>query len=174
MNRLEIDQAWFLVFLSLLYRLFFAVATTTVFVPDEYFQTLEPAYNYSFGNGIRCGVIHAYSHRLLMHTRSTWEWNCPFRIRSFVSIIPYILSTFVASALVRLTLMQHPIAHDLSVFSSGYFFRHRNDHLRKMHAGSDIRRRRCVSPILMQVRTRTYLERLPSSRPLIYFRYPPK
>lgn len=48
-------------------RVLIAVSTRTFFQPDEYFQSLEPAYNIIFGYGTL-----------------TWEWLAPKPIRSIV------------------------------------------------------------------------------------------
>lgn len=54
-------------FLALSVRLLIALATRTVFQPDEYFQSLEPAHHLVFGYG-----------------HLTWEWLTPHPIRSIV------------------------------------------------------------------------------------------
>ncbi|KAG6814598.1 hypothetical protein H0H92_000127 [Tricholoma furcatifolium] len=51
--------------LALLVRLLIALSTRTFFQPDEYLQSLEPAYNVVFGNA-----------------HLTWEWLAPNPIRS--------------------------------------------------------------------------------------------
>jgi phosphatidylinositol glycan class B len=53
-------------------RLLIATITRTGFVPDEYFQTIEPAFRAVHGYGI-----------------ATWEWLPQYRIRSYVSVLPY-------------------------------------------------------------------------------------
>ena len=51
--------------LALLVRVAIALSTRTFFQPDEYFQSLEPAYHFVFGYG-----------------HLTWEWLTPKPIRS--------------------------------------------------------------------------------------------
>ncbi|TFK42364.1 Alg9-like mannosyltransferase family-domain-containing protein [Crucibulum laeve] len=54
-------------YLSILVRVIVALCTRTVFQPDEYFQSLEPAYQIVFGYG-----------------HLTWEWLAPKPIRSIL------------------------------------------------------------------------------------------
>ena len=56
----------------MLWRLIAAVLVSTTYVPDEYFQSVEVAYHAVHGHGI-----------------VTWEWEDGFRIRSFLSILPF-------------------------------------------------------------------------------------
>jgi GPI mannosyltransferase 3 len=56
----------------LLFRLSCALLICTSFVPDEYYQGVEPAYRSVYGKGI-----------------VTWEWEDAYRLRSFVGILPY-------------------------------------------------------------------------------------
>jgi Alg9-like mannosyltransferase family len=63
---------------TLIYRAFWAFSIKTTFVPDEYYQTVEPI-NIIFYGGSNNGLS------------STWEWRDEFRIRSFVPLIPYML-----------------------------------------------------------------------------------
>jgi hypothetical protein len=53
--------------LALTIRVLIALATSTFFQPDEYFQALEPAHHLVFGYG-----------------HLTWEWLSPHPIRSFI------------------------------------------------------------------------------------------
>ena len=53
--------------LALFIRIVIALSTRTFFQPDEYFQSLEPAYHLVFGYG-----------------HLTWEWLTPKPIRSIV------------------------------------------------------------------------------------------
>ncbi|KAF8226733.1 glycosyltransferase family 22 protein [Tricholoma matsutake] len=53
--------------LALFVRILIALSTRTFFQPDEYFQSLEPAYHYVFGYG-----------------HLTWEWLAPNPIRSII------------------------------------------------------------------------------------------
>lgn len=55
------------ILVSLAVRTFIAVFTRTVFQPDEYFQSLEPAFHLVFGYG-----------------NLTWEWLSESPIRSIV------------------------------------------------------------------------------------------
>ncbi|KAJ6525673.1 glycosyltransferase family 22 protein [Mycena capillaripes] len=57
----------FVVLTALLVRVFIALCTSTVFQPDEYFQSLEPAHHLVFGYG-----------------HLTWEWLSPRPIRSIL------------------------------------------------------------------------------------------
>ncbi|KAJ6597114.1 glycosyltransferase family 22 protein [Mycena vulgaris] len=57
----------FVVRTALLVRILIAVCTSTVFQPDEYFQSLEPAHHLVFGYG-----------------HLTWEWLSPRPIRSIL------------------------------------------------------------------------------------------
>ena len=61
-----------------LYRIFWAFAIVTLFVPDEYYQTVEPSKKI-FDGTFKSGVS------------STWEWRDEYRIRSFVPLLPYLL-----------------------------------------------------------------------------------
>jgi Alg9-like mannosyltransferase family len=61
-----------------LYRIFWAFAIVTLFVPDEYYQTVEPSKKI-FDGTFESGVS------------STWEWRDEYRIRSFVPFLPYLL-----------------------------------------------------------------------------------
>jgi hypothetical protein len=63
---------------TLIYRAFWAFSIKTTFVPDEYYQTVEPV-NIIFYGDSNVGL------------NSTWEWRDEFRIRSFVPLIPYML-----------------------------------------------------------------------------------
>ena len=45
----------------------------TNFVPDEYFQALEPAFEVVYGRGVL-----------------TWEWSKAFCLRSYVGLLPFI------------------------------------------------------------------------------------
>lgn len=53
--------------LALAVRILIALFTRTIFQPDEYFQSLEPAYHLVFGYG-----------------HLTWEWLAPRPIRSIL------------------------------------------------------------------------------------------
>lgn len=53
--------------LALIIRVLVALFTRTFFQPDEYFQSLEPAYHLVFGHGYL-----------------TWEWLAPRPIRSII------------------------------------------------------------------------------------------
>ncbi|KAJ7940407.1 glycosyltransferase family 22 protein [Mycena leptocephala] len=57
----------FIVLTALLVRVLIALCTSTVFQPDEYFQSLEPAHHLVFGYG-----------------HLTWEWLSPRPIRSIL------------------------------------------------------------------------------------------
>ncbi|KAF7363648.1 Mannosyltransferase [Mycena sanguinolenta] len=57
----------FVVCTALFVRVFIALSTSTVFQPDEYFQSLEPAHHLVFGYG-----------------HLTWEWLSPRPIRSIL------------------------------------------------------------------------------------------
>ncbi|KAF7338111.1 Mannosyltransferase [Mycena venus] len=57
----------FVVCTALLVRILIALSTSTVFQPDEYFQSLEPAHHLVFGYG-----------------HLTWEWLSPRPIRSIL------------------------------------------------------------------------------------------
>jgi Alg9-like mannosyltransferase family len=61
-----------------LYRILWAFAIVTLFVPDEYYQTVEPSKKI-FDGTFESGVS------------STWEWRDEYRIRSFVPLLPYLL-----------------------------------------------------------------------------------
>lgn len=52
---------------AILIRIIIALFTRTVFQPDEYFQSLEPAHHLVFGYG-----------------HLTWEWMAPQPIRSII------------------------------------------------------------------------------------------
>jgi len=52
---------------AITFRIFVALFTRTVFQPDEYYQSLEPAYH----------AVFKYGHL-------TWEWLSAAPIRSFV------------------------------------------------------------------------------------------
>lgn len=67
-------------------RMVFAIFTTTSFAPDEYYQTVEPAYAFIYED---------------VFYENTWEWQSSSRIRSYVPILPYILLFAVGKALVR-------------------------------------------------------------------------
>jgi Alg9-like mannosyltransferase family len=75
---------------TLIYRAFWAFSIKTTFVPDEYYQTVEPV-NIIFYGASNIGL------------NSTWEWRDEFRIRSFVPLIPYMLlyqiNFFIGSSL---------------------------------------------------------------------------
>ena len=58
-------QTW--TYCALIFRVLVAFCTRTFFQPDEYFQSLEPAYHLVFGYG-----------------HLTWEWLSPQPIRSIV------------------------------------------------------------------------------------------
>lgn len=60
--------------LFLLLRLGTAVLLGTSYVPDEYFQSVEVAYRYVHGQGV-----------------VSWEWEDEYRIRSFLSLLPYVV-----------------------------------------------------------------------------------
>jgi phosphatidylinositol glycan class B len=62
----------------ILYRAFWGLIIATSFVPDEYYQTIEPAFNLTFGDSD-------------LGLSKTWEWNDDYRIRSFVLLLPYLL-----------------------------------------------------------------------------------
>ncbi|KAJ7272017.1 glycosyltransferase family 22 protein [Mycena haematopus] len=57
----------FVICTALFVRVLIALSTSTVFQPDEYFQSLEPAHNLVFGYG-----------------QLTWEWLSPRPIRSIL------------------------------------------------------------------------------------------
>ena len=63
---------------TLIYRVFWAFSIQTTFVPDEYYQTVEPV-NIIFYGASNIGL------------NSTWEWRDEFRIRSFVPLLPFML-----------------------------------------------------------------------------------
>lgn len=56
--------------ISFFVRILFAIGTSTNFVPDEYYQCMEPAYKKISGYGI-----------------TTWEWKNEYMIRSFVGLL---------------------------------------------------------------------------------------
>jgi GPI mannosyltransferase 3 len=58
-------QSW--TYCALIIRVLVALCTRTFFQPDEYFQSLEPAYHLVFGYG-----------------HLTWEWLSPQPIRSII------------------------------------------------------------------------------------------
>ena len=58
-------QSW--TYCALIFRVLVAVCTRTFFQPDEYFQSLEPAYHLVFGYG-----------------HLTWEWLSPQPVRSII------------------------------------------------------------------------------------------
>ena len=58
-------QTW--TYCALIFRVLVAICTRTFFQPDEYFQSLEPAYHLVFGYG-----------------HLTWEWLSPQPIRSII------------------------------------------------------------------------------------------
>lgn len=58
---------------ALIIRLGAALLCVTSFVPDEYYQGVEPAYKQVYGQGI-----------------SSWEWEPGYRIRSFLNIQAYV------------------------------------------------------------------------------------
>ena len=66
--------SWMVVFI--LVRLFFGMFTRTSFHPDEYYQSVEPAYHLAHSDDT-C-VPHL-----------TWEWEEKYMLRSHVSILPY-------------------------------------------------------------------------------------
>ena len=68
------------------YRVYWACVISTSFVPDEYYQTIEPAYN----------LLHRNADTTLF---DTWEWRDDYRIRSYVPIIPYLLLYQIISIL---------------------------------------------------------------------------
>jgi phosphatidylinositol glycan class B len=57
---------------SLAWRLVFALLLRSTFVPDEYYQSVEAAYQLVFREGI-----------------STWEWEPANQIRSYLYTAPY-------------------------------------------------------------------------------------
>ena len=63
---------------AIFYRTFWALTVSTSFVPDEYYQTIEPAYNLIYGDATS-------------QFRNTWEWRENYRIRSYVPLFPYLL-----------------------------------------------------------------------------------
>ena len=63
---------------AIFYRTFWALTVSTSFVPDEYYQTIEPAYNLIYGDAAS-------------QFRNTWEWRENYRIRSYVPLFPYLL-----------------------------------------------------------------------------------
>ena len=56
------------------YRLGLCCFLQTSFVPDEYYQGVEPAYSLVFGGG----------------SPPTWEWTDDYRIRSYVLLLPHL------------------------------------------------------------------------------------
>ena len=79
-NPLEKSWQWvYIVLVSLCWRLSWAWIISTVFVPDEYYQTVEPSFNF----------IHRYD--TSFHRMNTWEWQEGYEIRSYVPLIPYLL-----------------------------------------------------------------------------------
>ena len=81
-----------------IYRTFWALTVSTSFVPDEYYQTIEPAYNLINGNATS-------------QFRNTWEWRENYRIRSYVPLFPYLL----------LFKFKYSLQHHWSIFSSEHF-----------------------------------------------------
>ena len=80
----KMKQHLFSIYLvSALVHLFFSVCTRTTYVPDEYHQGVEQAYN------------------IVYDTKSvgTWEWRPKYQIRSYVLILPYILFFHVGKLL---------------------------------------------------------------------------
>ena len=67
------------VLVSLGWRIIWAGILSTVFVPDEYYQTVEPSFNF----------INRYDSSF--HRENTWEWQEGYEIRSYVPLIPYLL-----------------------------------------------------------------------------------
>ena len=61
-------------FICFVLRVSLAALMRTTFVPDEYYQSVERAYQLVFNHGI-----------------TTWEWQHDYQIRSHIYIIPYII-----------------------------------------------------------------------------------
>ena len=57
-------------------RIGFGGLVRTTFVPDEYYQHIDPAYRLVYGDEASI--------------QPTWEWQEPHRIRSYVLLLPYI------------------------------------------------------------------------------------
>ena len=64
---------------ALAYRVGSALLTRTSFVPDEYYQSVEPAYNLVYNASV-----------IDNDTDNTWEWHSNYQMRSYVSIMHYI------------------------------------------------------------------------------------
>ena len=62
-----------------IYRIATLLLLRTTFVPDEYYQSFEPAFKY----------VYTDSNNLVIPPL-TWEWQSEFRIRSYVPILHYI------------------------------------------------------------------------------------
>jgi hypothetical protein len=63
---------------ALAWRVTVAVFLSTSFVPDEYYQTVEPSFNF-------------VNRRDLPAAANTWEWQEGYEIRSYVPLAPYLL-----------------------------------------------------------------------------------
>lgn len=82
-----------LVFFSLcIFRLVNALLIQTQFDPDEYWQTLEPAYCHTFGDS--CSLTWEWTRRA--SRTSLWERSLNGPVRSHLAILPtYLLYTFL-------------------------------------------------------------------------------
>lgn len=56
---------WGIYYLIIVYRLSLAVLTITTYLPDEYYQTIEPSYRIVFGKGIKYVLTRLQSLHLL-------------------------------------------------------------------------------------------------------------
>lgn len=81
LKRSTIEQRNRLLFILFcaVYRIIALLLLRTTFVPDEYYQSVEPAFKFVFNNSTK-----------LVIPPLTWEWQSEYRIRSYIPILHYI------------------------------------------------------------------------------------
>lgn len=81
------DSIYYIIIISFSYRLFIGHIITTTYLPDEYFQTIEPAFRLIYNN-------NDITNELWL-SKLTWEWNHQYQIRSYILLIPYIIYFYI-------------------------------------------------------------------------------
>ncbi len=69
-----------IVLTCIIYRIAAFLLLRTTFVPDEYYQSVEPAFKFVYSDNNK-----------LVIPPLTWEWQSEYRIRSYIPILHYIL-----------------------------------------------------------------------------------
>ena len=114
--------------LACAWRILVLLLICTTFVPDEYYQYVEPSFNAIANQGIRyfyfcVAQLLSIVNNFQLNENRTWEWDDQHRIRSYLPLMPLISGYKLLNLVVCAPPFQTQSCRVREITSANIFFR---------------------------------------------------